>query len=248
MSSVIITTYFSQKIHPNNPNDQAVEGRGKDGKVLQNDIKYIKPWYESINNLKLNGLVFYDDLTSDFIENYSTEFVKFIKVSPSDYSNNDWRFFIYREYLIDHQYDNVFLTDGSDVTVVQDPNLIIAEYPEIDLFACRDSINLHQFPYINLHQEAKWKDHEWFDKMQSVLPLINMGVLGGSYLNMMEFLNSFCQERIKMGNPDFNADMWIGQYIFRYMLRHKNLIVGQPFTSNFKQYETDRKDVYFIHK
>lgn len=248
MNSVIITTYFSQKTHPNNPNDNAVVGRTEDGRVIQNDIKYIKPWYDSVNKLKLNGLVFYDNLDKDFVENYSTDHVTFIKVSPSNYSNNDWRFFVYREYLMNHQYDSVFLTDGSDVTVVKNPELIINEYPEIDLFVCRDSISLREFPYIGLHQQAKWKDFEWFDKMQNLLPLINMGVIGGSYSNIVQFLDSFCQERIKLGNPDFNADMWLGQYVFRYMLRHKNFIIGEPFTSNFKQYEIEREDVYFIHK
>ena len=75
-----------------------------------------------------------------------------------------------------------------------------------------------------------------------------MGVIGGNYKNMMEFLNKFCQTRIRLGNPDFNSDMWIGQYIFRYELSYKNIMIGEPFTSIFKNYENDRKDVYFIHK
>jgi hypothetical protein len=248
MSSVICTTYFSQKPHPNDPNDSAVIGRDLDGRVLQNDIKYIKPWYESINDLKLNGIVFYDNLDQDFINTYRTNNVNFIKVNPSYYSNNDWRFFVYRDYLSDHKYDSVFLTDGSDVSVVTDPDKIIEDYPYIDLFVCKDSIKLSQFPYLSIHNQAKWQNINWFVKHHQTLPLINMGVIGGNYKNMMEFLHLFCQTRIRLGNPDFNSDMWIGQYVFRYELSHKNIMIGEPFTSVFKNYENDRKDVYFIHK
>jgi hypothetical protein len=84
--------------------------------------------------------------------------------------------------------------------------------------------------------------------MQSRLDLINMGVIGANYNNMLLFLNKFCETRIKLGNPEFNSDMWTGQYVFRDILSDKSLLIGYPFTSNFKKYENNRKDVFFIHK
>lgn len=247
-NSVICTTYFSKKKHPNDPNDKHVTGRSLDGRVVQNDIRYIEPWYNSINNLQLNGIIFYDNLSDDFLDKYKTDYIKFIKVESSDYSNNDWRFFCYRDYFYDHKYDSIFLTDGSDVIVVKDPSLVIDEYRHIDYFLCKDSIKLSQFPYLNIHNQAKWENLQWFIKNNSTLDLINMGVIGGSYENILNFLKCFCETRIKLGNPDFNSDMWIGQYTFRHVLAHKNLIIGEPFTSVFKQYQNERQDVYFIHK
>ena len=248
--SIICTTYFSQKIHPNDPNDQCVIGRTTDGRVLQNDIKYIAPWYDSINKLSLQGVVFYDNLTEDFISKYQNENVQFKKVSTSDYSNNDWRFFVYRDFLKDKDYDSVFLTDGSDVTVVKDPHVITEEHTDTNFFICKDSINLADFPYINLHKQARWDNYDWFltQHLQRNLDLINMGVIGGTYSNMLNFLDKFCLARMKLGHPDFNADMWVGQYVFRHLLSDKKILLGEPFTSNFKGYEYDRKDVYFIHK
>lgn len=247
--SVICTTYFSQKIHPNDPTDAYVSGRAQDGRVIQNDIKYIEPWYNSINQLGLNGIVFYDNLTEEFVQKYQTDKISFIKVNPSIYSNNDWRFFVYRDYFEGHNaYDSIFLTDGSDVTVVRDPSNIISDYRYIDFFVCKDSILLSQFPYIQIHDQAKWDNLHWFLKYHKTLPLINMGVIGGNYYNMMEFLNNFCETRIQLGNPDFNSDMWIGQYVFRHKLSYKNILLGEPFTSVFKKYENQRTDVYFIHK
>jgi hypothetical protein len=248
MSSVILTSYFSVKKHPNDPNDKCVIGRGSDGRVLQNDFKYIEPWYTSIDKLGLEGRVFYDNLSYDFVNKYTTDKIKFINVSPSDYSNNDWRFFCYRNYLEENKFNNVFLTDGSDVTVAKDPSEIINNYPHIDLFACKDSIMLNEFPYLQIHQQAQWENYTWFSIHEKTLDLINMGVIGGNYQNIRLFLNKFCETRIRLGYPDFNSDMWIGQYIFRNLLSDKKILIGQPFTSNFKKYEINREDVYFIHK
>lgn len=248
MSSVILTSYFSVKKHPNDPNDSWVIGRQADGRVSQNDFQYIEPWYNSVNKLGLEGRIFYDNLSDEFLKQYTTDKIKFIKVSPSDYSNNDWRFFCYRNFLEENKFDSVFLTDGSDVTVVQDPSGIISSFPDTDLFVCKDSIMLNEFPYLQLHEQAEWEDYVWFMICHHRLELINMGVIGGNYENILLFLNKFCETRIRLGIPDFNSDMWIGQYVFRKLLADKSILIGEPFTSIFKKYEIDRKDVYFIHK
>jgi hypothetical protein len=248
MSSIILTSYFSKKTHPNDPNDQAVIGRSSDGRVLQNDFSYIEKWYNSINELSLQARIFCDNLSDDFIDKHTTDLIKFIKVDTSEYSNNDWRFFCYQKFLEKNKFDNIFLTDGSDVTVVQDPNKIIEDFPEIDFFICKDSILLSEFPYSTLHKKANWENYMYFLLNESRLPLINMGVIGGNYNNILNFLNKFCDTRVKLGSPEFNSDMWIGQYVFRHLLSDKSLLIGDPFTSKFKKYEIDRKDIYFIHK
>jgi hypothetical protein len=248
MNSVIFTSYFSKKIHPNDPNDQAVIGRSSDGRVLQNDISYIEKWYNSIIELNLEARIFYDNLSDDFINQYTTDKIKFVKVEISEYSNNDWRFFCYKNYLENNKFDNIFLTDSSDVIIVNDPTQIINDNPLIDFFICKDSILLSEFSYSTIHKKANWENYMYFLLNESRLALINMGVIGGNYDNILNFLNKFCDTRIKLENPDFNSDMWVGQYVFRHLLSNKNLMIGEPFTSKFKKYEVDRKDVYFIHK
>jgi len=249
-NSAIITTYFSKKIHPNNPDDSHVTGRIEDGRVLQNDFAYIKDWYNSIVRNDLQGFVFYDNLNDEFVNKYANKNVTFVKVSTGEYSNNDWRFFCYRQFLQEHKFDNVFLTDGSDVVVVKDPSAIIAENNDTDFFICKDNINISQFGYLSVHEQVKWDNYSWFamEHLKGKLPLINMGVIGATYKNMLDFLDKFCLVRIKMANPDFNADMWVGQYVFRHLLSDKKILLGSPFTSDFKEYQNDRKDVYFIHK
>jgi hypothetical protein len=249
-NTVILTSYFSQKKHPNDPNDNCVIGRDTDGRVWQNSFDYIKVWYKSLQNLDLDARIFYDNLSDEFISKYSTDRIHFIRVEPSNFSNNDWRFFCYRNYLIDHKYSNIFLTDCSDVRIVKHPKQIIEDNPEVNYFICKDSISTRDFGYLKVHEYFKWSNLEWFKNHNDTgtLDLLNMGVIGAKYDDMMDFLDKFCLVRLQMNNPQFNADMWIGQYVFRYLLSNKTQLVGYPFTSEFKKYQNDREDVYFIHK
>jgi hypothetical protein len=247
MSSVVLTSYFSKKTHPNHPNDNHVVGREKDGRVTQNSIEYIEPWYNSVRDLNIEGRVFYDNLSDEFIEEYETDKIKFIKVNTSDYPNNDWRFFCYRDFLEKNKFDSVFLSDGSDVKVVKDPSEIVNSTTH-DLYVCKDSIKLRDFPYFDIHKKSSWDDTVLMLMNQNTFDLINMGVIGGSYDNIIDFLDIFCKVRSEMGGASFNANMWIGQYIFRSLLKDKSIMIGEPFTSEFKQYQDDRRDVYFIHK
>jgi hypothetical protein len=250
MNPVVCTSYFTLKPHPNDPKDAAVVGRGEDGFVLKDSILYIAPWYDSMCDLGLDGRVFYDGLSDRFVERYTTDKIKFVKCTPSDYSNNDWRFHCYLEHFstYDQEFDSIFLTDGSDVTVVKDPSGILTEFPDTNLFVCQDSIKLAQFPYVKFHEDRKWPGKIKFMLNEKKWDLINMGVVGGARDNVLEFLQEFWDTRTSMGSPEFNADMWVGQYVFRFLLSSRKILIGDPFTSIFKGYEENREDVYFIHK
>lgn len=248
MSLVILTSYFSKKKHPNSPNDPHVVGRTSEGTVASNQISYIKPWYDSIKKLSLHGVVFHDGLTDDFVEEYSTDLISFEKVGDFEYSNNDFRFFCFRDYLIKNELDYVFHTDASDVIIVKDPSELIKDNPDVDYFACKDSIKLNQFNYMWAHEKYKFDDRVRFLLNYNNWDLINMGVIGGNYNNMKAFYNRFCETRIRMGDPNFNSDMWLCQYLLRSQFQHKNFIMGDPVCSEFKKFENDRDDVYFIHK
>jgi hypothetical protein len=251
MSSVILTSYFSKKIHPNHPNDNHVVGREKSGRVIQDSIEYIKPWYSSVKNLSLNGVIFHDGLKQDFIEEFSTDKIKFVysDTSSQNYSNLDYRWFCYRDFLSKNKFDSVFISDCSDVSIVKDPSEILKTHSEYDFFLCKDSIAFSEFQYFNVHKKYNWNFLLDLLLKKNNLDLINMGVVGGSYENIIDFLDKYYEVRIGMEDESFaQADMWVGQYIFRGLLQDKALLVGEPFTSLFKKYQNSREDVYFIHK
>jgi hypothetical protein len=250
MKTLILTSYFSSKPHPNDPSDNAVVGRGPDGRVMQQDINYIKGWYDSIHSSDISGVVFHDELSNEFVEEYSSDQVSFEKVDVGPYSNNDWRFFCFNDFLLNlkDKPDVVFHTDGSDVKVVMDPSTLISAMPSMSYFCCKDSIPLDSFPYIKVHDHFGWDDRFNFMLNYHDWDLINMGVVGGSYDDMLMFYSKFKEVREGMGEPEFNADMWICQYLLRSVLSDKEFIMGDPVCSKYKEYEEDRSDVYFIHK
>ena len=246
-SAVIFTSYFSKKIHPQF-GDPQLEGVSSDGRARQNDISYIGRWYDSVKALGINARIFCDNLTPEFIEQYQTDKIKFVVVDTSDYSYNDWRFFCYRNYLEQHHFDNVFMTDSSDVIVVNDPTMMIEKFPDIHYFVGKDSIKLNQFPYLPYHKTMGFDNYIYFFINQYEWDLINMGAIGARYDDITRFLKILCEERMRIGTPNFNADIWTGNYVFRHRLSDFKLLIGEPLTSNFKQYEYGRKDVCFIHK
>lgn len=250
MKTLILTSYFSSKPHPNDPSDNAVVGRGPDGRVIQQNIDYIKAWYDSIHDSGVRAVVFHDELSDEFVEKHSSENVSFKKVEVGEYSNNDWRFFCFHDFLsnIKEKPDIVFHTDGSDVRVIKDPSELINSLPDFSYFCCQDSIPLNAFPYMKVHDHFNWGDRFNFMLNYNDWDLINMGVIGGNYEDMLLFYSKFKEVREEMGEPSFNSDMWICQYLLRSVLSEKNFIMGDPVCSRYKEYEEERTDVYFIHK
>jgi len=251
VSSVILTSYFSEKKHPNNSWDSDVVGRDQYGRVHKNSFDYIRPWYESVKNLCLKGVIFHDGLTEDFVEEFSTDKIKFIysDSSSQNYSNLDYRWFCYRDFLKENKFESVFISDCSDVSVVKDPSLLFKDYGNYDFFLCKDSETFDTFPYFDIHKQYGWPNYVEMLLKKSGFDLINMGVVGGSYENMIDFLDKYSKIRLGMEDEKFyQADMWVGNYIFRCLLKDKSLLIGEPFTSEFKKYQNDREDVYFIHK
>jgi hypothetical protein len=248
MSSVILSSYFTKKIHPNSVDDKHVVGRMENNHIQKDYFPYIEKWYNSILDKNLNAVLFYDGLSDDFVSKYETDKIKFQKVGGFEYSNNDYRFFCFRNYLEKNKFDTVFHTDASDVVVVKNPEPLVKGLKKYSYFTCKDSIPLSEFPYLKVHQEFNWEDNIKFILNNNSWDLINMGVVGGSYEDMLLFYESFCDVRIRMGNPEFNADMWILQYLLRSVFSEKEFLSGYPVCSEFKKYENNREDVYFIHK
>lgn len=250
MKIVILTSYFSKKKHPNDPNDMHVVGRNSMGFVDKDAYEYIKPWYESLILNNQAGVLFHDDLSSDFINKYENEKIKFIKVENSEWSNLDYRWMCYESFLKENKFDYVFMTDCSDVKLVQPLHTLIDKYKDTSYFACNDSISLFQFPfYINFHESFNLPDRIWFLLNQKRLKLINMGVIGCNYRNALKFLKIYNEFRLSLGKPEIgNLDMACGQYVFRRLLKDEKILIGEPFCSEFKKYQNHRDDVYFIHK
>jgi hypothetical protein len=234
--NVIMTTYFCNKKDPQRPQ-----------KAPCNDLLYIKPWYYSVKRLGLNGVVFHDGMSDNFIKKYETDKIKFVYVDSNSYvySLNDLRYFVYYDYILKNKnIKNVFMTDGNDVSIVKSPfnkfnKLCVGNEPmkisksnwmrkKIKRF---NHNNSKQFTYNNSSQ------------------IYNAGILGGKRDEILKFLNNMIDvfENFDEAQKHENLNMIVFNYVV-YNVFNQNVISGFPLNSDYKKYQNKRKDICFIHK
>ena len=227
-SNVILTVYLNSK-----------QDYQRNIKWPSNDYSKIKMWYESINKKPgLHGIIFVDSSADkDFIDKYTTKNISFVRVPnlEDDKINlNEYRFKIYYDFLMKNsQYKNIFMTDGSDVEVVQNPFTHEIYNPDT-LFSGEEKKPAGTVPfYASLNED--------YDKNRL---LYNAGIVGGSRHIILKFLTQF-NDILNNGKPVLNKNM----AIFNDVLHDGDFKIksGYPLHSIFTKYEKT-KDVIFIHK
>jgi hypothetical protein len=208
-------------------------------------------WYTSIKRLGLKGIIFHDELTDSFVKKYTTENISFEKTFLGDLSTNDERFFIYYEYLKNNKYENVFLTDLSDVWFKKDPFEIIDDKYKLWVGSEQEKID-----------EKKWIVRR-FEKIYGKLfaemmkgILYNAGIIGGSYSNIFKFLGAMTNQmnNLKANKKDILEkyhDISFNMAAFNKVLykqyNKSEIFTGEPLHSPFKSY-LKGGDYYIFHK
>ena len=233
-TNVIMTTYFCNKKDPQ---------RSK--KAPCNDFSYIKPWYNSVKKLNLNGIIFYDGLSDEFIKKYETSNIKFAYVNINDtvFSLNDIRYFIYLDYIIKNSnIKNIFMTDGNDITIVKNPFNIIQNNKIYVGSEVNGSISYLQDKYNKINNKSN--NYKINKNM-----FFNAGILGGTRNQVIKFLQGMIDIFNNLDNNIKSNDVNMGVFnIVTNLYFFNNYVTGEPLHSKFKKFENDRKDVYFIHK
>lgn len=244
--NLICTAYLSGRLDPQ---------RGC--RVPPDCLTYLQDWYLSVRELGLQAVIFHDQLSPVFMSRLTTDRIRFRRVGPYPWSPNDARFFVYQAFLRDHPVERVFLTDISDVRIVQDP------FAQMDRFRKPLFIGAEAYPppvgrkirrhpwLIRRIAEARGRRSSevpgFFAARRYELPTLNAGIMGGSAPAVRRFLSHFTRVRRAIGHPERNLNMPIVNYVLhRYFPGRFHL--GAPVTSVFKAYERTRTDVWFIHK
>lgn len=204
--NVICTTYFTSKADP-----QQKE------KVESNNIGYIAPWYDSMRALKLTGIVFYDNLSKEFVEKYQTENILFLRCTLGDYSLNDERFIIYYMFFLKNKVKNILLTDGNDVIINKAPFEFFQSKKGSTIFIGRGKENKI------LHSKWNLSSIDRLSKGLNVdipndfyeMAIYNAGIIGGNYYVVMYFLRQICFVFFKIDNAK-NNNMGAMHYVLYY--------------------------------
>lgn len=255
--NIILTCYFTLKKDP------------QLGIVRRDpNIEYIRPWYDSIVNNKLSGIVLHDGLNAEFIRQYENEFVQFRKVTYGYYSIFEERWFAYYQFIHKAKVKKVFLTDCNDVFITKNPFQLTLNANK--LYIGRDCANkIYHSGWLEEERKRFEKDADFqFPKTYVYQHVYNAGVVGGEARVVKavaaEIINLTLRTQTE-GHKDMTLiNLVIHQHFpinLHYSAAHKplvnpkndphashnHLVSGYPLNSLFKGYEYD-SDAYFIHK
>ena len=220
--------------------------------VVKDDLAgYIAEWHQSVNEHKVNSLVFHDGLPEDFIKEHTTEFVKFRQVDADIYNTCDVRWVVYDKFMQEegHEYDYVFATDISDVVIGKTPWDDLDKYDKSVLFSGEDS-----------HRYSSGWIQDRNNKLKDSLPevyrhiaenkkerLVNPGIIGAASETFKEYCRMMADLVVKGGPIPLSVDMSYHNYIVRTYYQSR-VVHGAPVNSVYRKLQKDRKDVWFIHK
>ncbi len=196
---------------------------------------------KSCQQLGLQCIVFHDNLSEQFCYEYPG--ITFVRTQcDSSLSCNDFRFFVYRDWLLDHHYRNVWTCDLFDVVLAKNPNKLQTRN--------RLWIGSHS----NRSTDSPWFSQKWIETYGESIPHLNgkpllmAGTWGGDYLQVTRMLDLLTKELLS--SSTYNSDMpAFNKIAYEHFSPGKDMITCvEPLVSRFKEYETDRQDVCFIHK
>ncbi len=171
------------------------------------------------------------------------------------FNPNIYRYLVYEEYLKNHYHEieNLFLTDISDVVVLQNPFLHPFYLQNSNTIFCGNepkSLNNEWMKKHSEHLRSKIIDYMDYEEQFGDTVLLNCGIVGGSLQVMYEFIEKLATIH-RLYNHD-NQSAYTGDMgAFNYLI-HKEFntrfLDGTPINTVFKEYQELRTDCWFRHK
>lgn len=220
--NVVLTAYFTGKNDPQRRRRQP-----------KNSYAKMSRWYESVVRERMNGVIFYDQLSRRFIAKHTHSRVLFRPYRlKTGRSVNDERFKCWFEWLQDNpKVKNVFLTDLFDVDFLRDPFTLLSS--DYDLYCCWGRTNIKSCSYTKARMRQAYSKVFYPGRRA-----LNAGVVGGSRSNVMRLLSAMVQDFDTIRSTQ-NVNMGVLNRRAHDLFREDRIMVGPPLHSRFKGYEKD---------
>ena len=225
--------------------------------TLANDsYELVKDWAQSVTAANLQGIIFHNNFSEETCKSFENENITFIKIAyDPQFNPNVFRYFAYRDFLKQQiqQFNAIFITDISDVVLVNNPftDPLFCENPTA-LF-CGDEPKILHNGWMIAHAENLRKNIPDYTAYESTFgneTLLNCGIIGGSVSLLFDFLQQLCaihQDANSDNKTAYTGDMGAFNYLARTVF-NEQLIHGAPVNTVFKEYENNRNDCWFRHK
>lgn len=224
--------------------------------LTKDSYQLVQDWAESITAANVKGIIFHNNFSDETCKSFENETISFIKIEyASQFNPNVFRYFVYRDFLMQHinQINGIFITDVTDVVLVKNPftDPLFIENPS-SLFCGDEPKSLHN-DWMIAHAENLRKniaDYAAYESTFGNETLLNCGIIGGSASLFFDFLQELCAIH-QLANRDnktsYTGDMGAFNYLARKQFNNQ-LIHGAPVNTVFKLYEIERNDCWFRHK
>ncbi len=224
--------------------------------LIDDDYSLVKDWADSIINLKMKGIIFHNNFSSETCNENQNEYISFEKVEyDSRFNPNVYRYLVYDDYLQKQQHSikNIFFTDISDVVLTQNPFLHPFYSQNINSLFCGDEPKTLHNEWMQAHSEhlrSKISNYKLYEEKYYNSTLLNCGVIGGNIKVMAEFIRKLANIH-RLYNTDnkttYTGDMGAFNYLIHTEFDDRYLH-GTPINTEFKAYQTERTDCWFRHK
>ena len=224
--------------------------------LQDDDYELVRAWAESVATTKLHGVLFHTGFSEQTCLTHTNEFISFVKITHDPRFNpNVYRYLVYLHFL-EKQANaptNVFVTDVSDVTLINNPFISPLFIQSPNTLFCGDEPTQLNNEWMQAHGSSlrsQIDDYANFEAQFAKETLLNCGIIGGNYPIFFDFLQQLCAVH-RTYNAD-NKTAYTGDMgVFNYLVRTKfndRLYHGFPVNTVFKAYEETRTDCWFRHK
>lgn len=220
------------------------------------DFEAIRVWYNSVGALRLSAVIFHNNFSAATEKQYTTDQIRFVRVDfDTTYNANIYRYFVYNDFFALHanEISNVFVTDITDVAVLQNPFETELFTQQKNALFCGDEPKKLDNEWMRehcTHLRNNISDFAAFEYTHRENALLNCGIIGGSLTIMRQLMaeiTAIHRAYAPTNTTAYTLDMGAFNYVARTVFR-QNLVHGSPVNTVFKGYETARQDVWFRHK
>lgn len=225
--------------------------------VLPDDeYKLVEDWADAIIALGMYGIIFHNHFSAATCASYQNKNIFFVKVEHNPkYNPNVYRYFIYRDFLkaTSREIKNLFITDITDVTVINNPFIQPVFLDKPAALFCGDEPKLLNNDWMidhATHLRNGIADYAGYEATFKNAPLLNCGIIGGNIFLMQEFLEKLCfihQQYNHNNKTAYTGDMGAFNYLARTQYNDR-VVHGAPVNTEFKAYQQERTDCWFRHK
>ena len=225
--------------------------------TLDNDnYELVRDWAESVAKQQLQGIIFHNNFTLETCEKFKNEYISFIQIKYNHQFNpNVYRYFVYKDFLQDHiqYFKNIFVTDITDVTLVNNPFIDSYFIENPTAIFCGDEPKTLNNDWMKDHStnlRNNISDYAEYESKFGSETLLNCGVMGSKAPIFFDFIKRLCaiHESANSANKTaFTGDMGAFNYLARNQF-NSQLIHGAPVNTVFKMYENERQNCWFRHK